>query len=113
MSSINIAHIKYDLMKIIEPHDGVITARQKAVIFRLFNSYFRDLRFSGAIRGYNIDSEMHSETTITYDVSIKFASERSPKHVKIHVNTFSYPWTAGRSVNKHSKPKTPRARAAQ
>lgn len=93
-----INNIKYDLLKIIEPWDGILSVRQTGTVYHLFNAYLRDLRREGMIREYNIDSSVR-DTAITYDVSIKFNTDRSPKRLKIHVGTFQYPWIPRSSSN--------------
>lgn len=89
---LNINNVKYDLLKIMEPWDGILNERQTGPVFRLFNSYLRDLRYEGHIREYHIESRIR-KTAVTYDVTIKFSEDRSPKNLKIHVGTFQYPWT--------------------
>lgn len=91
---VNISDVKYDLLKIIEPWDGKLGSRQTGPVFRLFNSYLRDMRRSGQVREYYIESTVR-DTAITYDISIKFSADRSPKKLKIHVGTFKFPWTTG------------------
>jgi hypothetical protein len=92
--------IKYDLLKIIEPWDGVLSEKQYYPVLNLFKSYFDDLKKSESIRDYSI-SYTTKDNTISYDVSVKISNERSPKKLKIHVGTFKYPWiTSKKSVNK-------------
>lgn len=99
--SLNINNVKYDLLKIIEPWDGILGSRQTGPVFKLFNAYLRDLRRSGQVREYNIESSVR-DASITYDISIKFSADRSPKRLKIHVGTFQYPWTTGGKYAKHA-----------
>lgn len=91
---LNISNIKYDLIKIIEPWDGILMRNQSEPVYRLFVSYLNDLRKEGKLREFNVSST-NRDTAITYDVAIKFSNERSPKKLKIHVGTFQYPWTTG------------------
>ena len=92
-SFININDVKFDLLKIIEPWDGVLAQEQSSPVYHLFNSYLGDLRKFGKIKEYQINS-INRDTAITYDISVKFRIDRSPKKLKIHVGTFQYPWTA-------------------
>jgi hypothetical protein len=85
------ADIKYDLLKIIEPYDGIMTKKDNKRLFDLFNSYLGDLKKDHAIKDYNIYYNT-KDTTITYDVGVKLSNDRSPKKVKIHVGLFKYPW---------------------
>jgi hypothetical protein len=90
----NINDVKYDLLKIIEPWDGVLEQRQSGPVYKLFSAYLSDLRAEGKIREYSIYST-DRDTAITYDVNIKFSADRSPKKLRIHVGTFQFPWTQG------------------
>ena len=85
---ISINDIKYDLIKIIDPWDGILENKPESekVVFKLFNSYLRDLQKQGKITEYNIVSSIR-DTAITYDVA-----DRSPKKLKIHVGIFQHPW---------------------
>ena len=91
---ININDVKYDLLKIIEPWDGILEQEQSGPVYKLFSSYLHDLRREGKIKEFNIYSS-NRNTAITYDVAVKFSAERSPKKLKIHVGTFQLPWTKG------------------
>lgn len=93
-SHININDIKYDLLKIIEPWDGILESGQSDPVYRLFNAYLNDLRRERFIREFTINST-DRESAITYDVAVKFSLDRSPKKLKIHVGTFKFPWTNG------------------
>lgn len=90
---VNINDVKFDLLKIIEPWDGILSQEQSSPVYHLFNSYLGDLRRSGKIKEYQINSS-NRHTAITYDISVKFSIDRSPKKLKIHVGTFQYPWVA-------------------
>ena len=90
---VNINDVKYDLLKIIEPWDGVLSQEQSGPVYHLFNAYLGDLRRFGKIKEYQITS-INRDTAITYDIAVKFSIDRSPKKLKIHVGTFQYPWTA-------------------
>lgn len=91
-SHININDIKYDLLKIIEPWDGILENGQSDPVYRLFSSYLLDLRKANYIKEFTINST-DRESAITYDVAVKFSVDRSPKKLKIHVGTFQFPWT--------------------
>ena len=90
---ISINDIKYDLIKIIDPWDGILENKTESekVVFKLFNSYLRDLQKQSKITEYNIVSSIR-DTAITYDVAIKISADRSPKKLKIHVGIFQHPW---------------------
>lgn len=82
--------IKYDLLKIIEPHDGYMFNRKDTEHVRnLFNEYLGDLRRAYKIREYNIYTTV-KDNAITYDVSIKIHKDRAFKKLKIHVGRLNY-----------------------
>lgn len=91
---LNINDIKYDLLKIIEPWDGILEQEQSAPVYKLFTSYLFDLKREGKIKEFTVTSA-NRDTAITYDVAVKFSVDRSPKKLKIHVGTFQFPWTNG------------------
>lgn len=96
---ISINDVKHDLIKIIEPWDGILENKTESekTVFRLFNSYLIDLRKQGKISEYNIVSSIR-DTAITYDVAIKISADRSPKKLKIHVGIFQGPWVQQKAV---------------
>jgi hypothetical protein len=90
---ISINDIKYDLIKIIEPYDGRLEAKEGSEerIKKLFKSYLVDLAKSRKIQDFSIVSSVR-DTAITYDVNVKINADRSPKKLKIHVGIFQHPW---------------------
>lgn len=83
--SYSIQDIKYDLLKIIEPHDGYMYNRTDSDhVKTLFDAFLNDLRSSRHIFGHSIYVSA-KDTAITYDVSIRMNRDRSPKKLKIHV----------------------------
>jgi len=96
---ISINDIKYDLIKIIEPYDGILEAKSASeqVVNKLFTSYLSDLRKEHKIQEFHIVSSIR-DTAITYDVAIKINADRSPKKLKIHVGIFQYPWVTPKEV---------------
>ena len=76
---VSVNDIKWDLIKIIEPYDGIVR--------RLFTTYLSDLRYVGLINDFNIFSNIR-DNAITYDVSVKMSQERSDKKLKIHVGVY-------------------------
>ena len=71
---ISINDIKYDLIKIIDPWDGILENKPESekIVFKLFNSYLRDLQKQNKITEFNIVSSIR-DTAITYDVAIKIS----------------------------------------
>lgn len=90
---ISINDIKYDLIRIIEPYDGILETKpsSETVINKLFGVYLSDLKQEGKITDYTITSVIR-DTAITYDVAVKVSADRSPKKLKIHVGIFQQPW---------------------
>jgi len=84
----NIQDIKYDLLKIIQPHDGyMVTKKQTQQVERLFKSYLGDLQGSYKIREYEV-SATEKSNAVTFDVSVKIHRDRAPKRLKIHVGRY-------------------------
>ena len=90
---ISINDIKWDLIRIIEPYDGILENKTESeqVVLKLFKSYLGDLRKQGKIQEFTIVGSIR-DTAITYDVSVKISADRSPKKLKIHVGIFQSPW---------------------
>ena len=91
MSKISINDIKFDLLKIIEPYDGVLERGKTKPIYHLFVSYLNDMRKAGIIREFNVNTSTRDSAT-TFDVAVKVGADRTPKKLKIHVGTFQAPW---------------------
>tara|TARA_B100001248_G_scaffold262730_1_gene261804 strand:+ start:23195 stop:23611 length:417 start_codon:yes stop_codon:yes gene_type:complete len=82
--------IKYDLLKIIEPHDGwMFNEKDSDRVKALFESFLGDLQGSRKIFNFTIQVT-EKENAYTYDVQIKINKDRSPKKLKIHVGKFVY-----------------------
>jgi|TARA_B110000858_G_scaffold69640_1_gene80914 hypothetical protein len=86
---VSINDIKWDLIKIIEPHDGVLATTEGSdrLVRHLFIRYLSDLKYSGLLSDFNIRSQIRNNA-ITYDVSVKMSQERSDKKLKIHVGVY-------------------------
>lgn len=92
---VSINDIKWDLIRIIEPYDGVLDTSDKSEkrVRNLFNSYLSDLKTVNLIQDYTILSSVR-DTAITYDVAVKVNADRSAKKLKIHVGVFQKPWVS-------------------
>ena len=90
---ISINDVKWDLIRIIEPWDGILENKPESeeVVFKLFKSYLGDLVKQRKIQDFTIVGSIR-DTAITYDVAVKIAADRSPKKLKIHVGIFQQPW---------------------
>lgn len=94
-ANIHINDIKYDLLKIAEPHDGYMTPELSStddLIVKLFKAYLADLRLQGYIHSYDVPSVAFKETSATYDVVVQITRDRTPKRIKIHVGFYQSPW---------------------
>ena len=90
MGYYNINDIKYDLLKIIAPHDGYMYNRKDTDKVRsLFESFLGDLRKAYKIREFVI-RDTEKDNAITYDLEIRIHKDRSPKKLKIHVGRLLY-----------------------
>lgn len=77
--------IKYDLLKIIEPHDGYMYNQNSTdEVVRLFNAFLGDLKNANRIREYEITAT-DKDNAVTFDIVIRIQKDRSPKKLKIHV----------------------------
>jgi hypothetical protein len=83
--------IKYDLLKIIEPYDGMLETGKPRPVRHLFVQYLRDLQKDRFIYDFGVNTTDRN-AAITFDVNIQMAPGRSPKKLKIHVGTFQKPW---------------------
>ena len=90
---ISINDIKWDLIRIIEPYDGILdnTKHSEDIMKHLFQAYLEDLVKVRMIQDYTITSVIR-DTAITYDAAVKVSADRSPKKLKIHVGIFQHPW---------------------
>jgi hypothetical protein len=86
---VSVNDIKWDLIKIIEPYDGILATNDgsERTIRRLFNLYLSDLKYADLIQHYEIQG-MIRDTAITYDVNVKLSADRSAKKLKIHVGVY-------------------------
>lgn len=96
-AGLNINHIKFDLLKISELYDGVLTSELGHTPLYLYNQYLTDLVKDGMIYGYGIDLpelRTHEETgsqSFTYTIHIQSAMDRASKALKIHVGFYKSP----------------------
>lgn len=91
--TISLNDIKYDLLKIIEPWDGLLESRNPRPVRRLFTAYLNDLQKEKMIYDFSIDTT-DRDNAFTFDVNVKISPTRSPKKLKIHVGTFQAPWVS-------------------
>ena len=83
--SFSLQDIKYDLLKIIEPHDGYMyNGKDVSHLRHLFICYLNDLRKAYKIREFNIDNT-EKGNAYTFDVEVKISKDRTSKKLKIHV----------------------------
>lgn len=96
MSRISFKDIKWDLLKIIEPWNGILEEKNPSPIKKLFSAYLTDLQKKKLIHDYSIDVSdrivQNKKTAFTYDVNIQVIQNRNPKTLKIHVDTYNHPW---------------------
>jgi len=80
-----IQDIKYDLLKIIEPHDGYMyNGKDVAHLRHLFICYLNDLRKAYKIKEFNIENT-EKDNAYTFDVDVRIQKDRTSKKLKIHV----------------------------
>jgi len=90
-NTISLNDIKYDLLRIIEPWDGMLEKNSTKPVRRLFIQYLNDLQKEKMIYDFSIDTS-NRESAVTFDVNLRLSPGRSPKKLKIHVGMFTYPW---------------------
>jgi len=88
----NLQDLKYDLLKISEPYDGVLWEDNTAEsVAKLFNAYLGDMRRWRSIFAYEVGFT-RKETSYTFDVNVTLAPGRSAKKLKIHVGIYQTRW---------------------
>ena len=88
----NLQDLKYDLLKISEPYDGVLWENNTAEsVAKLFNAYLSDMRRWRSIFAYEVGFT-RKETSYTFDVNVTLAPGRSAKKLKIHVGIYQTRW---------------------
>lgn len=97
-TSLNLAHIKFDLLKVSEMYDGVLTEQLAMLPVQMYEKYLKDLISDGMIYGYRIEApelRTHSETgakSFTYTFHVQGTQDRSAKVLKIHVGLYESAW---------------------
>jgi hypothetical protein len=89
---ISMDNIKYDLLKIAEPYDGIMYEGSGYLIVDLFHAYLTDLQRDRLIYGYDLPEEQYKENSVTFDALIQLTEDRSPKKLKIHVGVYKSAW---------------------
>jgi hypothetical protein len=95
---LNINHIKFDLLKISELYDGVLTEDLGRMPLDLYNQYLTDLVKDNMIFAYNIDNpemrthEASGDRSFTYTVNVQTGQDRASKALKIHVGFYKSAW---------------------
>jgi len=86
---VSVNDIKWDLIKIIEPYDGILATNKgsEEIIRNLFEKYLSDLKYCGLINEFYVNASIR-QSAITYDVSVKLSEDRSMKKLKIHVGVY-------------------------
>jgi len=97
-AGLNINHIKFDLLKISELYDGVLTDELGRLPLEFYNQYLTDLVRDRYIYGYSIDNpelrthEASGDRSFTYTINVQSGAERASKSLKIHVGLYKSAW---------------------
>lgn len=97
-AGLNINHIKFDLLKISELYDGVLTADLGHLPLEFYNQYLTDLVKDNYIHSYTIDTpemrmhEASGDRSFTYTINVQSAADRASKALKIHVGFYKSAW---------------------
>jgi len=98
-AGLNINHIKFDLLKISELYDGVLTEDFGHLPLEFYNQYLTDLVKDSMIHSYTIDApemrthEASGDQSFTYTINIQSAADRASKALKIHVGFYKSAWS--------------------
>lgn len=91
-SRLSLDNVKYDLLKIAEPYDGIMFEGSGPMLTGLFDAYLGDLRRDRLIYGYEILEEQYKENAVTFDVLVQLTYDRNSKKIKVHVGTYKSAW---------------------
>ena len=95
MKPIGLQNIKYDLIKISEPYDGLLWEDNTAdIVNRLMRSYLSDLIKDRYIVKYGIEYTRNENVSYTFDVGIQLEPNRTNKKIKVHVGVYKSNWPA-------------------
>lgn len=96
---LNLSHVKYDLLKISEIHDGVLNEELAMLPVGLFTSYLEDLKKDSHIHEFRIEAPelrvregTEDDKSFTYTIHIQNSPQRSFKTLKIHVALYRSNW---------------------
>lgn len=96
--SLNLAHVKFDLLKISEMYDGVLTEQLAMLPVQMYEKYLKDLISDEMIYTYRIEApelRTHPESgakSFTYTFHIQGTQDRTAKVLKIHVGLYKSAW---------------------
>ena len=97
-NSLNLSHIKFDLLKISEIYDGVLAENLGHLPLDLYTKYLNDLVDEHLIYRFEIDIpelREHADSgaqSFTYTFHIQGTPERTAKVLKIHVGLYKSAW---------------------
>jgi len=102
---LNLNHIKFDLLKISELYDGVLTEDLGHLPLNLYNQYLTDLIRDHLIFKYSIEEpeiRVNADTgdrSFTYTINVQNSPERTSKAFKIHVGFYKSAWRSPKTVH--------------
>lgn len=100
-AGLNLNHIKFDLLKISELYDGVLTEDLGHLPLNFYKQYLNDLVRAHYIHSYNIEPfemrvhEATGDRSFTYTINVQNSPDRSSKALKIHVGFYKSAWNHG------------------
>jgi len=104
MKPIGLQNIKYDLIKISEPYDGLLWEDNTAeIVNRLMRSYLTDLIKDRFIVKYDIEYTRNENASYTFDIGIQLESNRTSKKIKVHVGIYKSNWPFKKKRNRRVK----------
>jgi hypothetical protein len=99
-SRLSLDNVKYDLLKIAEPYDGIMYEGSGYLVTGLFTSYLTDLQQDRLIYGYEILEEQYKENAVTFDIMVQLTHDRNAKKIKVHVGTYKSAWPKVKAMLK-------------
>ncbi len=97
-TSLNLAHIKFDLLKISEYYDGLLTEQLAMLPVQMYEKYLGDLVSERMIHSFRVEApelRAHPDTgskSFTYTFHVQGTPDRTAKVLKIHVGLYKSPW---------------------
>jgi hypothetical protein len=91
-SRLSLENIKYDLLKISEPYDGIMYEGSGELVVGLFHSYLNDLCKNRLLYGFEIMEEQYRENAVIFDIMVQLTHDRNFRKIKVYVGNYKSAW---------------------